>query len=143
MTFIKIFVAKHRKFVLYGLIGLTGALLDFLLYILFYEALGMPPFLASFVSVSFGIINNFMLNAYYNFKKSDNIFIRGIVFYLTGIGGAILSSALIWLMYDVVGIGAVSAKLLTIPPVVILQYFINKQVSFSANLIDSLKNIRK
>lgn len=131
MNLINSLFVKYRQLILYGLIGLTGATLDFILYIIFYDVFGIPPFIASFLSVSFGIVNNFFLNTYLNFKKYDHLFARGFNFYLIGLGGAVLSAFLIWIFFDYIGVSAVIAKLLTIPPVVILQFFINKKVSFS------------
>lgn len=136
---------KHRQLLLYGLIGLSGATIDFVLFILFYYEFGIPPFAASFLSVSFGILNNFFLNTYFNFKKYDHLFARMINFYLIGLGGALLSSVLIWFFFDIIGLDANVSKILTIPPVVLAQFFINKRVSFSDRplKIYSVRSYRK
>jgi len=126
-------VKKNRNLILYGLIGITGATLDFLLYILLYKVFGVPPFAASFLSVSAGILNNFIWNIRHNFRVTGKMLSRFASFYLTGLAGAVLSSVLIIVMYNGLGINATIAKLITIVPVVLLQFWVNKRISFSDN----------
>lgn len=125
--------SKHRNLVLYGFIGAIGASIDFVLYLLLVRFTPIPPALASFLSVSAGIVNNFILNNRHNFKTTDKTLHRFLSFYLVGVFGAILSSALIFILYNKLGADPMLAKVLTIPPVVLLQFFINKKVSFSEN----------
>lgn len=120
-----------RQFWLYGVIGLSGATIDFILYLVLYKYAHIPPFIASFLSVSIAILNNFILNSRHNFKVSDALLARFLNFYTIGLGGALLSSLLILLLFNGFGISATVAKILTIPPVVILQFFLNKQFSFN------------
>lgn len=121
----------NRNFIIYGIIGLSGALLDFVIYLYLHYTLGVAPVVASFISVSIGIINNFFLNAKYNFRVKDKLFDRLISFYLVGLVGAILSSVMIFFLYDIAGISATLAKVLTIVPVVLAQYIFNKRFAFS------------
>lgn len=122
---------KHKSLMLYGLIGLTGATLDFVAYLFLISVLGIPPPIASFLSVSIGITNNFFLNLKHNFKVEGGIFLRFISFYATGVVGAIISAILIYILHDLAGLDAVIAKIITIPPIVLGQFFINKKISFS------------
>ena len=122
---------NHKKLFVYGIIGASGALLDLIFYVLFYHYFGIPPVIASFLSVSIGIINNFILNSKHNFKVSDKLFFRFINFYSIGLGGAILSSVIILVLFNILDINPFVAKLATIIPVVILQYILNKKFSFS------------
>jgi dolichol-phosphate mannosyltransferase len=123
----------HRNIILYGLIGITGAGIDFVLYLALVHFTLIPPAVASFLSVSAGIMNNFVLNNKYNFKTTDRFFHRFVSFYLVGVLGAVLSSVLIFVFYNVFEVVPILAKILTIPPVVLLQFFINKKISFSEN----------
>ena len=120
-----------RQFWLYGIIGLSGATIDFVLYVVFYKYVGIPPVFASFLSISIGIVNNFILNSRHNFKVSDALMKRFITFYSIGLGGALLSSVLIFLLFNILGISPAISKLITIPPVVLLQFFLNKSFSFN------------
>jgi len=120
----------NRKFIMYAIIGLSGALLDFLAYLALHFLMGVQPAVASFISVSLGIINNFLLNSRHNFKVNDRMWFRFFNFYSIGLGGALLSSLLIFFLYNLLGVDATIAKLLTIPPVVLSQYFLNVKFSF-------------
>lgn len=142
-TKIKRLYKKHRNLILYGVIGSSGALLDFVLYALMYKSFDVPPFIASFLSVSLAIANNFLLNNWINFKKSGHILSRFLSFYLTGIGGAILSSLLIVVLYNGIGLDGLVSKLITIPPVVLLQFYINKKVSFSDDPDKIFRTVKK
>lgn len=134
-----------REFVLYGFIGLSGALLDFILYLFFYHTLAIPPGIASFISVSFGILNNFILNSRFNFKIKDHPFFRFLSFYTIGVAGAVLSAIIIIVLFNGLGLSAAVAKLITIVPVVILQFFLNKRFSFNpnANISKSLTHLKQ
>jgi putative flippase GtrA len=123
-------LSKHRQLVLYGIIGLSGATIDIAFYYIFYHFLKIPPVVASYLSVSMGIVNNFILNTRYNFKVRDHMLRRFGHFYAIGVGGAILSSALIYLFFNIMGLPPFISKVLTIVPVVLLQYFLNKRISF-------------
>lgn len=120
---------KNQQLIVYGVIGLSGATLDFLGYLFLYKSLGVPPPIASFLSVTLGITNNFILNSRFNFKVSDNLLKRFMSFYTIGLFGAILSAVLIaGLQY--LDVNPTLAKVLTIPPIVLSQYFLNKKISF-------------
>jgi putative flippase GtrA len=121
---------QYRQPILYGIIGLTGAILDLLLYIIFYRKLGIPPVAASIMSVSIGILNNFYFNVRFNFKVHDKLFVRFLNFYSVGFAGVMVSTLLIVLLYNIAHIDPVIAKILTIIPVVFMQYVLNKRFSF-------------
>jgi len=129
-TYLKNLIGKHKKFVYYCIIGGIGASLDLIFYILFVRYLHIEPTLASFLSVSLGICNNFILNMHFNFKLKDKKIRRFIQFYTIGMFGAILSAALIFILFNLLGLNFIIAKLLTIIPIVVLQFIFNKSVSF-------------
>lgn len=121
---------KHRHFILYSLIGFTGLAIDYLLFALGAKVLGLSVLVANFISISLAITNNFWLNSRYNFKKNDHLLKRFVLFYGVGLAGLVLSEALIvWFHYGL-GLGDLVAKLLTLPPVVVFQFFFNKRFSF-------------
>ena len=116
----------------YALIGVSGVVLDFILYTVLVQ-LGMSPIIASVISVSAGIINNFFLNAYLNFKKTSNLGRRFISFYLIGFTGVIISVLFIFVLHNIFGLHPLVAKLLSIVPIIIFQFLFNKSISFSDN----------
>lgn len=126
---------RFHHVITYGVIGLMGAALDLIVFALLVHSTSINPAIASFISVSCGIINNFLLNAFFNFKKRDNLLYRFVTFYGVGLIGAILSSLMIWLLIYYLRMSPISAKLLTIFPVVLAQYLINKNVSFRDGIL--------
>lgn len=123
---------KEREFQLYIIIGLSGVAIDFLIY-LFLVYIGINPLIASFASVSVAIVNNFLLNRHFNFKKKDHALQRFISFYTVGLTGVILSIFFIYILHTIFGTGAVLAKLISVPFIVIFQYWFNKNASFASN----------
>lgn len=121
---------KYKQFVLYCLIGFTGATLDYVLYWVMFNKLGVSPDIASYLSMSVSIVNNFTWNSKYNFKKTDKFFNRLIKFYLVGISGMLLTSLVINVTYYVFHFDANIVKLLMIPVIAVIQFFLNKKISF-------------
>ncbi|HEX6258958.1 MAG TPA: GtrA family protein [Candidatus Saccharimonadales bacterium] len=120
---------KHRSFILYALIGLCGVTLDYIVFLVLFNAFGVNAALATAISVVCGITNNFALNAIFNFKKRDHIFVRYLLFLAVGMFGLVLSIAIIALGSQA-GLDPNISKLLSIPFIVVLQYFLNKHISF-------------
>ena len=130
LTVIKSLFTKYRQLVVYCIIGCTGATLDFLVYVLLTNIVGMHYQLANFLSVSFGIINNFFWNCYFNFKTKDKIFKRLASFYSVGMFGWALSAGCLWLFIEVMGLNGLVAKLGTIFFVTVVQFGLNKFITF-------------
>lgn len=125
-------VKKYRQFVLYSLIGISGATLDFLLFVLLYQVFGIDPAIATVISISAGIVNNFFLNAKYNFKLTTHWPKRLLAFYAIGLVGIVVSVFIITLLHNVFGVNAALAKAISIPIIVVLQYSLNRRVSFGS-----------
>ena len=68
---------RYRELILYCLIGCTGATLDFVIYAVLTEWAGLHYQLANFISISFGIVNNFFWNYFFNFKTHDHLVMCG------------------------------------------------------------------
>lgn len=133
----------NRLFIRYALIGVTGVTLDVLSYIIFLK-IGIAPVIATILSTSVGITNNFLLNYFFNFKTRDRMLVRYVKFYGVGLTGIFITAALVFILHDVLGLGPLVAKLITIPPVVIIQFLLNKKISFSdSSLRRRLKSLIK
>jgi putative flippase GtrA len=129
-TFLKLF-EKYKNFILYGLIGVTGVTIDYLIFNLLTTQLSMNIFLANIISVTAGIINNFILNTLFNFKKKDKILLRFLSFFTVGLLGLGLSSLILKIFVDILEFNVLFVKVLSIIIVVIVQYVLNKNISFS------------
>ena len=66
------FLSKEflRNLILYGIIGVTAASLDFGVFYLLNTFLQINEFLANFVGIHCGVLLSFFLNSRYNFKKT-------------------------------------------------------------------------
>ena len=112
----------------YGAVGLTGVVLDVLLFTLLLRA-GMVPVLATVIGTLAGITNNYIWNSVFNFrmKLSGG---RGIRFVVVGVAGLITATALLQALISL-GIGTLEAKLFTIPVVASSQFLVNASWTFS------------
>lgn len=118
------------QFICYSIIGVSGVCLDYLSYAFLWKILGWHYLTANVLSTSIGITNNFIWNAMLNFKTRDRLLIRFATFYGIGIVGLMVTMALLWAQVDRLGIHPLVAKLSTIIIVLLLQYNLNKRLSF-------------
>ncbi|MBQ4385141.1 MAG: GtrA family protein [Kiritimatiellae bacterium] len=130
LNIIKHLVARYRQLIVYCIIGCTGATLDFVVYALLTNCVGIHYQFANFLSVSFGIVNNFFWNCYFNFKTKDKILKRLASFYSVGMFGWALSAVCLWLFIEVVELNDLIAKLGTIFFVTVVQFCLNKFITF-------------
>lgn len=129
MTVRQIF-ERYRQLVVYCIIGCSGATLDFVVYALLSNVVNLHYQIANFVSVSFGIVNNFFWNCYFNFKTKDRVVKRLISFYAVGMFGWALSAGSLWLLIEVLKLNHLVGKLCTIAFVTVVQFCLNKFYTF-------------
>ena len=122
--------ARHRNLLLYCMIGCVGAGLDFCIFSALTACVGVHHQIANIISISAGIVTNFFLNYFFNFKNRGKLLLRLFSFYLVGLSGLGLSAALLWLFIDRMGIPAIASKIGTIFFVTVMQYTLNKTISF-------------
>ncbi len=120
----------HSRFIVYCMIGCTGAFLDFILYTFLVNFLHINYLLSNCFSVSIGITNNFFLNAFFNFKVTDGLIKRFFSFYFVGIIGLIISEILLYILVDISSINTIIAKVITIFVITLIQFFMNKIITF-------------
>lgn len=121
---------RYKELVVYCMIGCTGAGLDFVVYAILTSFIGLHYQIANFISVSFGIINNFFLNRQFNFKTKDKTITRLCSFYTVGMFGWMLSATLLWLFIEKLGTNTLIAKIGTIFLVTVVQFCLNKFITF-------------
>ena len=130
MNVLKQLWVKYRQLIVYCIIGCTGATLDFIVYALLTTSVGLHYQIANFLSVSFGIVNNFFLNRHFNFKTRDKFWTRLACFYSIGMFGWALSAGCLWLFVERIGLNELVAKLGTIAFVTVVQFCLNKFITF-------------
>ena len=121
---------RYRNFFLYQLIGVSGVLLDLVLFLLLYNVVGLHEQIATAISTSAGITNNFLLNSFLNFRKRDGMLRRFGRFYAVGLLGIGLVAVLLLVFHSWLGVDANVVKIASMPVVAVFQFFLNKRWSF-------------
>ncbi len=127
---IEVLWRKYRELVVYCIIGCTGATLDFVVYAILTSCIGVHYQLANFIGVTFGIVNNFIWNYFFNFKVCNHFFLRLVSFYGVGMVGCALSAGCLWLFIEKLLLNAIFAKLGTIFFVTAVHFCLNKFITF-------------
>lgn len=126
----KTLLLQNRQFLLYCLIGASGVALDFGLYSLLVRAKLLDYQAANAVGYAGGTLLSFALNAKFNFRVTDKIPLRLAVFFSIAFLGWLASAGLLHLLIGRWGWDKYLSKLATLVVVVLLQYNLNRLLSF-------------
>lgn len=118
---------------LYGIIGLLTASIDSLIFI-YLTKLNFHMYIANFISINVGISISFILNSYFNFKKTDKILKRILSFFGVGYTGLLLSTLILYAGVELFNYTEVSVKLTSIVIVAMFQFVLNKFITFGKRL---------
>jgi len=118
------------QFIKYCMIGVSGVIVDFVLYCLMIQVLHWDYQVANFISASAGIANNYWWNRKWTFKSKDHPWTRFLRFYAVGLVGLVLSAVSLYFLIEYAEQGEVVAKVITLMVIVLLQYNLNKRFSF-------------
>ena len=130
IAYAKILYDKFRNLILYGIIGCCTATLDFLIFTGLTQLASIHYIVANVISCGTGILCSFLLNRKYNFKVTDHTMRRMVIFFSVGIFGLFLSSVILHFCIDDLQLNELLSKVLSIVIVVIIQFLLNKYVSF-------------
>lgn len=122
---------NQKQFILYLIIGLSAATLDFVVFAGLYNLAHLDSKISTSISITCAIVFSFIFNARYNFKKSDKVVRRFVLFYLVGVVGLLISVGMIYVLSDLLGMDANLAKLISIPCLAVVQFILNKYITFS------------
>ncbi|MDH6217357.1 GtrA family protein [Streptomyces pseudovenezuelae] len=120
-----------RQLVRYALIGGSGVVIDFVVFLLLHNLAGLDEQLANALSTTLGIANNFVLNALFTFERRDRLVVRFLRFYAVGLTGIALTNLLFLAFTDGLGIDANLVKAASLPLVLALQFVLNRKWSFA------------
>lgn len=121
---------KFRNLILYGIIGGISSGLDFLIYFLLINIVGIHYLIANTCSILVGITTSFTLNRHYNFKVKDKTKQRFVIFLCVGLLGLLISSLILYICIQQLKLDELLSKLLSIVFVVVMQFIINKNITF-------------
>nr|WP_301539118.1 GtrA family protein [Nocardioides sp. zg-1230] len=115
----------------YGIFGGVGAMTDLGTYLVLVHGMAMPPVASNIVSVCCGIAVSFTLNSRFTFSRQDRRHVRLVRFFVVGLTGLAISTALLAVLVHAVHLAPFWAKLLTVPPVVLGQFLTNRSWTFA------------
>ena len=121
---------KFRNLILYGIIGSFTSFLDFCVFTVLSNMVGMHYLVANCISVLVGITTSFLLNRAYNFKVKDKTKQRFAIFLTIGLCGLLLSNLILYVGIDLLRGEEAIVKLASIVLVVGFQFLLNKFVTF-------------
>ena len=131
---------SNRRLALYCLIGSTGATLDFAIYSSLVKWGGMHPQVANAVGYASGTTLSFALNALFNFKTRDWLPLRLLSFFGVAFLGWAASAGVLYMAIESLGWNKYVAKMATMIVAVLLQYNLNRLISFrSSKTADELE----
>jgi len=130
------------QFLLYCLCGGMGVSTDYALFYLTVTA-GLPYQAANALGYLAGTLMSFSLNRVFTFGMRDQVLQRLSRFLGVAVVGYVASALMLWLLVQVVQLDSRVAKLLTLPVVVVLQFSLNRRITFNANTSTSVPSSSK
>jgi len=125
---------RFRDLILYAVIGAFCASIDFGVYTALCYWQIMPYLWANIISIHCGIICSFLLNRSVNFKVKDHPKTRFLSFYTVGLFGLGISETMLYTLVTVNHMDEVLCKLLSIVVVSLVQFVLNKYVTFNTHI---------
>ena len=123
------FNQKFFQFAKYCFCGGVGVTIDLSFYF-FMIALGVWYQSANFISYFFGTLMSFYLNRRFTFVVYDNTFRRLLIFLTVASLGYLISALLLHLFIIYLNFDLKVSKVITLPIVLLTQFFLNKKVTF-------------
>ena len=125
------------KFFLYCLCGGTGIITDLIVYFISLR-LGLFYMYANALGYLLGTVMSFILNRKITFGVSDKVLLRLAIFLCVALFGFSMSAIMLWFLINFYFVSEQIAKLFTLPVVMALQFFLNKQLTFNERLASSV-----
>lgn len=126
----KSLLVRQRQFLLYCVIGASGVSLDYGIYALLLKTGRLDCQAANAVSYASGTLLSFILNARFNFRRTDKLPWRLACFFGVASLGWLVSAGLLRILIEGYGFNKYYAKIPTLVVVVLLQYNLNRVLSF-------------
>lgn len=120
---------QHKHLLKYLLIGGTASMIDVVLFLLIYNAIGASALVAHSISVPTSVLFSFIVNARHNFKTSDHMALRLLSFVVVCTIGYLSGFGVIELCRQQ-GIDANIGKIISLPVVFAIQYVLNSRITF-------------
>jgi putative flippase GtrA len=127
---VKTLLQQNRQFFIYCLIGGSGTALTCLSFALLVKYAGLSYQAANAIGYAAGTFLSFVLNIQFNFRVTDKIAFRLVIFFCVAFLGWLASAGLLHVLVGQWRWNAYYAYLIVIVAVVLLQYNLNRLLSF-------------
>ncbi len=116
----------------FGLVGLVNSGIDFGLFVVLHNSVGLDPVIAHAIGFSCAAANSFVVNKLWTFEDRD--WSRGaasgaLKFFAVAIGGLLIGAALIWLLTP--PLPAIISKALAIALTFLWNYQLSRRFVFN------------
>lgn len=120
----------------YVFIGGIALLVELTSFFMLVDALGAPLVLSNLTAMALGMFTSFGLNCRYSFKVSDRLVARFMSFAaITGLS-YLISTALLLLFVEILGLAAFIAKVVTLPIMLAIQFTLNRRLTFAPTKVE-------
>jgi putative flippase GtrA len=119
------------QFILYCVCGGVGVTTDFAIYWLAVQG-GLWYQSANGLGYLAGTLMSFALNRIFTFGMRDRVLQRLASFLGVAAVGFGMSALMLWILVQLMQVDALVAKLITLPLVVILQFSLNRRLTFQS-----------
>ncbi len=124
--------AFDSRFIKFGLVGLTGMVIDFSITWVCKEKMRLNKYLASSLGFCCAVTSNFLLNRYWTFENNTQPFtIQFTKFILVSVSGLIINNLLLYLFVKKIKTNFYLLKLVVIGLVFFWNYFVNFLFTFN------------
>ncbi|MCU7693072.1 GtrA family protein [Haoranjiania flava] len=119
------------KFIKFGIVGMSGMIVDFGFTWIFKEKLKVNKYIANSIGFVTAATSNYILNRVWTFKShEDNIPLEFFSFFTVSVIGLLINNLIIYLLTEKMNVKFYAAKLIAIGVVVIWNFFANYLVTF-------------
>ncbi len=125
-------LGRHAQFLLYIIIGVGALVIDLSLYAIVALGIGWHPLIAHTISTSAAAIMSFLSNSFVNFKVTDRLLLRALSFGVVIGVGYLVSALIIGVGISVLSMDPLLAKVISLPVVLVLQFTLNKRITFKS-----------
>lgn len=127
---------RYREVILYAIFGLLAIIVDTIVFLVSYNQFNINENISLVIGITIASFVNFPLNYHFTFKVKRNFFIQYFASYSIVFFGLVLSGIIFFIMVTILDVDPNITKIISIPPVVITQFFLNKYLAFSKRLFN-------
>ena len=120
------------KFLKFGIVGLSGVVVDYSTTIFFKEIIGINKYAANSLGFAFAATTNYIINRKWTFKSTDpDVLKEFLLFAAIAAAGLFINNSIIWLLHDYLKLfDFYISKLMAIGVVFFWNFFMNSRFNF-------------